>query len=160
MPSRSEDALIALRQIFLAVEIDSRALAKQTSLNPSQFILLQLLKSKKFMTPGEIAKNMSLAHATVSTLTEKLRKNGLVKREASSTDKRSQTISLTELGRETLFKAPDILQRHFEKRFETIREEEQEQIVFVLKQLSSILGADDIDAAPLLDVGSATSVSH
>jgi len=160
MPSRSENALISLRQILLAVEIDSRSLAKQTGLNPSQFILLQLLKSKKSMTPGEIAKNMSLAHATVSTLTEKLRKTGLVKREVSPTDKRSQKISLTELGRETLFNAPDILQRHFEKQFENIKAEDQEQIVLVLKQLSSILGADDIDAAPLLDVGSATSISH
>ncbi len=160
MSLRSEEALIALRQIFLAVEIDSRALAKQSNLNPSQFILLQLLNSKKFMTPGEIAKNMSLAHATVSTLTEKLRKTGLVRRETCTADKRSQTISLTELGRETLFNAPDILQRRFEKQFENVREEEQEQIVFVLKQLSSILGADDIDAAPLLDVGSATSIAQ
>lgn len=160
MPPRSEEALIALRQILLAVEVDSRALAKQSSLNPSQFILLQLLKSKIHMTPSEIARDMSLAHATVSTLTDKLLRAGLINRQVSATDKRSQTITLTELGKHTLFKAPDILQRRFENKFKDISEVEQDEIILNLKKISVILGADDIDAAPLLDIGRATDLSQ
>ncbi|WP_416877432.1 MarR family winged helix-turn-helix transcriptional regulator [Litorimonas sp.] len=160
MPSRSEDALISLRQILLAVEVDSRFLAKQSALNPSQFILLQLLHTRNKMTPSEIARDMSLAHATVSTLTDKLKQAGLIKREVSVTDKRSQTISLTDLGRQTLLQAPDILQRRFETGFKNISEERQQQMISVLGQISVLLGAENIDAAPLLDVGPATDLSE
>ena len=160
MPSRSEDALIPLRQILLAVEIDSRFLAKQSALNPSQFILLQLLQTKNEMTPSQIARDMSLAHATVSTLTDKLKQAGLIKREVSLKDKRSQTISLTDLGRQTLFQAPDIIQRRFEAEFKNIPDERQKQMISVLKQISALLGANNIDAAPLLDVGPATDLSQ
>lgn len=160
MTSRSEQALISLRQILLAVEVDSRFLAKQSALNPSQFILLQLLQSKKSMTPSEIAKDMSLAHATVSTLTDKLHQAGLIKREVSAKDRRSQKISLTELGRQTLFKAPDILQRRFESEFKNVSEQRQTEMISVLRQISALLGAEEIDAAPLLDVGPVTDLSQ
>jgi len=159
MPTRSEDALIALRQILLAVEVDSRALAKKSALNPSKFILLQLLQSKIKMTPSEIARDMSLAHATVSTLMDGLGQAGLINRQISASDKRSQTISLTELGKKTLFDAPDILQRRFEEKFKNIIEPEQDKIISALKQISVMLGADDIDASPLLDIGRVTDHS-
>ncbi len=112
------------------------------------------------MTPSEIARDMSLAHATVSTLTDKLKQAGLIKREVSVTDKRSQTISLTDLGRQTLLQAPDILQRRFETGFKNISEERQQQMISVLGQISVLLGAENIDAAPLLDVGPATDLSE
>lgn len=159
MSARSKEALIALRQILLAVEVDSRSLAKQSHLNPSQFILLQLLQSKTKMTPSEIARDMSLAHATVSTLTDKLGQAGLIKREVSERDKRSQTISLTNVGLQTLIRAPDILQRRFEEKFKEALEPEQDKIISTLKQISIMLGAEDIEAAPLLDVGLATDLS-
>ena len=63
---------------------------------------------------------------------------------------------ITSAGTELLRKAPKPLQENFLHRFESLREWEQHQVVFVLKQVSEMMGARHIDAAPLLDTGEVT----
>ena len=63
---------------------------------------------------------------------------------------------ITNAGRELLTKAPKPLQENFLLRFERLREWEQQQLVFVLKQVAEMMGARYIDAAPLLDTGEVT----
>ena len=63
---------------------------------------------------------------------------------------------ITNAGTELLTKAPKPLQENFLHRFESLREWEQHQLVFVLKQVSEMMGARHIDAAPLLDTGEVT----
>jgi hypothetical protein len=63
---------------------------------------------------------------------------------------------ITDAGQELLIKAPKPLQENFLHRFERLREWEQHQLVFVLKQVAEMMGARHIDAAPLLDTGEVT----
>ncbi|MEL7027960.1 MAG: MarR family transcriptional regulator [Pseudomonadota bacterium] len=153
MADRIEPALIALRQILRATEISSRALAKDCGLTPSQLILMQITENKANPTPSFLAKEASLSQATVTALIDKLEKRGLVRRRRDEVDKRKVCIELTELGSQTLDEAPDSLQTRFERGFARLESWEKSFLVAALERTAGLLDAEDLDAAPVLDVG-------
>lgn len=153
MSTRLEPALIALRQILRATEISSRALAKQCGLTPSQLILLQVIEDQKDVTAGYLSKELSLSQATITALLIKLEDRQLVRRRRDEKDKRRVYVDLTESGAEVLRNAPDILQERFERGFLHMESWEQSFLVAALERTVSLLDAEELDAAPVLDVG-------
>lgn len=156
---RRESALIALRQILRATELNSRALAKNSGLNPSQLILLHLLAREGAVTSGKAAEHMSLSQATVTALADKLLARNLISRVRDAADKRRVMLSLTEAGTDLLDNVPDMLQARFSHRFETIKDWEQAWLVAALERVAAMLDAEDMDAAPVLDVGAISEIS-
>lgn len=153
MTSRIDHALIALRQILRATEISSRALAKQCGLTPSQLILMEMIAKSGGAAPSALAKDISLSHATVTALIDKLASRGLLQRMPDATDKRRVTVVLTEQGAAILENAPSILQQRFERGFEKLEDWEQSFLVAGLERAVALLDAEELDAAPVLDVG-------
>ena len=153
MTERLEPALIALRQILRATEISSRALAKDCGLTPSQLILMQITEDTENPTPSFLAKKASLSQATVTALIDKLEKRQFVRRRRDDGDKRRVYVELTEQGSRTLREAPDSLQTRFEKGFAKLEPWEQSFLVAALERTTGLLDAEDLDAAPVLDVG-------
>ena len=153
MTTRLDDALIALRQILRATEISSRALAKQCGLTPSQLILMELIAKSGGAAPSALAKEISLSHATVTALIDKLESRKLLKRTPDASDKRRIIVVLTEEGAAMLESAPSILQQRFERGFGKLKEWEQSYLVAALERTVSLLDAEELDAAPVLDVG-------
>lgn len=153
MTDRLDNALIALRQILRATEISSRALAKQCGLTPSQLILMEMIAKSGAATPSALSKDISLSHATVTALIDKLENRQLLKRSPDATDKRRIIVTLTKEGAATLESAPSILQQRFERGFGKLEEWEQSFLVAALERTATLLDAEDIDAAPVLDVG-------
>ncbi|WDI30541.1 MarR family transcriptional regulator [Hyphococcus flavus] len=160
MSERLDVALISLRQILRATEISSRALAKACGLTPSQLIMLQVLeKEGGAATPSLIAKELSLSQATVTSLIDKLEHRQIVRRNKDEQDKRRVLVELTDQGQATLANAPSILQQRFERGFEKLENWEQSFLVAALERTAMLLEAEDIDAAPVLDVGGINTVS-
>lgn len=153
MTFRSDAALVALRRIIRATELDSRALAKQSGLTPSQLLLLQMLAKEGAMTAGAIAKSASLSQATVTALLDKLEARGLLRRARDTADRRRVFVELTEAGRLSETNAPGLLQERFEKRFGKLQDWEQAFLIAALEKTAALLDAEDIDAAPVLYVG-------
>jgi len=153
MTSRLDYALISLRQILRATEISSRALAKQCGLTPSQLILMEIIAKAGAAAPGALAKEISLSQATVTALIDKLESRNLVKRMADLGDKRRVNVVLTAEGAATLENAPSILQQRFERGFEKLEDWEQSFLVAALERTVMLLDAEELDAAPVLDVG-------
>jgi DNA-binding MarR family transcriptional regulator len=153
-PSTKQDnALIALRQIIRATELNSRVLAKQSGLNPSQLILLNLIERKKQISPGEAAKTMSISQGTVTVLAEKLAVKGFLARRKSEEDKRKFILTLTDQGLAAINSAPDMLQERFLYAFGKMESWEQSYLVGALERVALMLDADELDAAPVLDIG-------
>lgn len=157
---QSEAALIALRQILRATEISSRALAKSSGLSPSQLILLQVLSKSRIETPSSLAKQVSLSQATLTTLLDKLVKLGLITRRKDEVDKRRVLIEITDKGTEVLDTTPSSLQMRFEDRFANLESWEQSFLVAALERIAGMLDAEDLDAAPVLDVGKITTLTE
>ena len=157
---RLEPALIALRQILRATEINSRALAKQCALNPSQLILMQIIANAKSATPSFLAKEASLSQATVTALIDKLEKRSFVRRRRDEIDKRRVHVEMTEQGLSILGNAPDSLQQRFESAFNKLESWEQSFLVAALERTVSLLDAEQLDAAPVLDVGAVGTLAE
>lgn len=153
MENRSETALIALRQILRATEMSSRKLAGQSGLTPSQLIILQIIGRLEHAMPSQLARETSLTQATVTALVDKLERRSMVTRRKDTQDKRRVIVELTDLGRQTLSFAPDLLQDQFIARFNTLEAWEQSMLIAALEKVASLLGAEEIDASPVLDVG-------
>lgn len=149
----SGQALISLRRILKAVDAHARALARETSLTPSQLVVLKELAAAGGAQPGELARAAGLKQATISVLLDRLETRGLVQRTRGSADRRTVQVQITPEGRMTLAGAPDLLQAEFGARFEQLADWEQAYINAALTRLVGLLGAEGIDASPVLDVG-------
>lgn len=89
----------------------------------------------------------------MTTILDRLEKRELVYRKRSSTDKRKVHAYLTEQAEETLKEAPIPLQDHFTRKFEGLEEWEQAMMISSLQRVAHMMDANDIDASPILDVG-------
>lgn len=148
-----EEVLVALRRVIRATDLHSKHLAKTTGLTAPQILLLQTIRDKGQMTIGELASDMNLSQATVTTILDRLEKRELVYRERSTTDKRKVHAHLTEKADDVLRSAPIPLQEQFTRQFSDLQEWEQTMIISSLQRVAHMMDAQHIDAAPLLDVG-------
>jgi len=151
--SSINEVLVALRRVIRATDLYSKHLAKTTGLTAPQILLLQTIHEKGQVTIGEISNTMSLSQATVTTIIDRLEKRKLVFRERSKEDKRKVHAHLTDEAIEILKNAPTPLQSHFSKQFDELQDWEKAMMISSLQRIAQMMDAQDIDAAPLLDVG-------
>jgi len=150
---RIEEVLIALRRVIRATDLHSKHLAKTTGLTSPQIMVLQSIRNLGQVTIGEIAQAVSLSQATVTTILDRLEKRELVFRERSVTDKRKVHAHLTDHALELLKQAPTPLQDQLTQQFSHLKEWEQSLLVSSLQRVAQMMNAHDMDAAPVLDVG-------
>jgi DNA-binding MarR family transcriptional regulator len=148
-----EEALVAIRRVMRATEINSLSLAKKSQLTPTQHIVLQIIANKKHTTPSHISYITTLRHTTIATVINKLLSNDLITREKGINDKRIQYLNITEEGLKILESSPDVLQDKFKEQFSSLNDWEQSMIVSCLQRVAQFIGAEEIDAAPILDYG-------
>lgn len=148
-----EEVLVALRRVIRATDLHSRRLVKTANVTGPQLLLLQILHNKGDMTIGELARDMSLSQATVTTILDRLEKRELVTRVRSQQDKRKVYPQLTHKGSKVLEKAPTALQEDFVRKFKSLSEWEQSMIIASLQRVAEMMDANHIDASPFLDIG-------
>jgi DNA-binding MarR family transcriptional regulator len=145
--------LRALRRILQATEISTRQLAAATGLTPSQLLVLRQIVARDRPTPGAIAAALHFSQATITSIVDRLEASGLVTRHRSERDKRQFILTGTPKGHAALTRAPDMLQTEFQKHFCALPKWEQAMILAAVEKLSVLMGAQNLDAAPLLDGG-------
>jgi DNA-binding MarR family transcriptional regulator len=153
MSARSEEALIALRQIQRRTEQASKKLAAQAGLTPSQLLVMQILSERGEISAGEVSNLTQLKHATITSLVDKLVARGLAARRRSDEDRRRVWLKLLPEGEAAITSAPDLLQQTFQSRFEGLPDWHQSMLVSSLERIAALLDAEDLDAAPVLDIG-------
>lgn len=151
--ARHDEVLVALRKIIRATDLYSRKLSKFAGLTAPQLLIMQAVAARGEMTMGEIAHQVSLSQATVTTILDRLEKRGLLQRQRGSSDKRRVYASLTPAGDEIIRESPTPLQQEFMERFEQLRDWEQSLILSSLQRVAAMMNAEEIDASPVLDVG-------
>ena len=149
-----DEVLIALRRVIRATDLHSKYLSKTTGLTAPQILLLQTIRAKGDMTVGQLAAEMSLSQATVTTIIDRLEKKEFVFRERSTEDKRKVFTYLSEPALEILKSAPAPLQDQFTRQFNDLQEWEKTMIISSLQRVAQMMDAQHIDASPVLDVGS------
>ena len=150
---RLEQVLTSLRRVIRATDLHSKRLAKTSGLTAPQILLLQAIRRSEGATIGQLAVEVSLSQATVTTILDRLEKRGHIERARSTVDKRKVHVHLTDLGTEILRDAPTPLQEHFARQFNDLQEWEQTMIIAALQRVAYMMDAEHIDASPVLDIG-------
>jgi DNA-binding MarR family transcriptional regulator len=151
--NRIDEVLISLRRVTRAIDLHSKHLMKTAGLTAPQMLILQTLRDQGDAIISDVANQISLSQATVTSILDRLEKRGLVMRERSQQDKRKVFACLTDAGNELIRNAPMPLQDYFIRQFSDLQDWEQTQIISALQRVAHMMDAQHIDAAPLLDVG-------
>jgi DNA-binding MarR family transcriptional regulator len=153
MSAHEEEILRSLRRIMRAVDLYSRKLVTETGLSGPQLVCLRELARFGPMQSSHLAQSVNLSPATVTGILDRLESRALIARERQLADKRRVLVSLTEPGREALSEAPPALQDSFLFKLRALPVRQQAAIDTTLKQIVSMMAAEDLDAAPMLIAG-------
>jgi DNA-binding MarR family transcriptional regulator len=149
-----EGVLVALRRVIRATDLHSKRLSKHAGLTGPQLLIMRSIRDLGEVTIGTIADKVSLSQATVTTILDRLEHRQLVYRVRSTQDKRKVHAHLTNEGVDILARAPNPLQEEFIRKFQNLAEWEQTMILASLQRVANMMDADEIDASPVLTVGS------
>jgi len=146
------DVLISLRRIIRATDLQSKRMVKSCGLTIPQVMVLRAIYSLGDVTVKRISDDVSLSQATVTTILNRLEDKKLVERVRSKLDKRVVNARLTRSGQEVLASTPPLLHEKFIERFEALEEWEKTQVLSSLQRVATMMDAESIDAAPMLDI--------
>ncbi|WP_054675226.1 MarR family transcriptional regulator [Parasalinivibrio latis] len=153
---KHEEVLVALRQIMRAIDLHSRKLNKTSGLTGPQLVIMRAMRELGQVTIRHLAAETNMSQATATTILDRLEKRGLIVRQRSNVDKRKVHPHLTEEGEALLANAPRPLQDSFINRFQELEEWEQSLLLSSVQRISSMMNADNLDVAPLLEMQSLT----
>jgi DNA-binding MarR family transcriptional regulator len=151
------EVLVALRRIIRATDLHSKRLLKISGLTTPQVIVLQSIRDLGEVNAGQISAHVSLSQGTVTSILDRLEKHGLIERYRSLTDRRVVHARLTAAGRTVLRKGPALLHERFIEAFEGLSRSRQNEIMTTLNEVAEMMGAGNLDAAPLLDIATPRS---
>lgn len=154
--ANQNELLVAIRQITRAIDLNSKRLQKEAGLTASQLVILQALNEDDRLKPSDIARRVHLSQATVTSIVDRLQRDGMVEREKSARDGRVVEVVLTRTGRDRLNGSPPLLQEGFLNRFDALAPWEKTQLISSLQRLAALMNAEGIDAAPILEIGALT----
>ena len=114
--------------------------------------MLQLLTEYDEISVGWVSEQTHLKNATITSLVDKLVARHMVSRRRCDTDRRRVWIKIEPAGLAALRDTPFPLQSKFEQRFERLPDWQQTMLVASLELVSTMLDANESDAAAILDV--------
>jgi len=145
--------LRALRRVLRSTEIGNRELALATGLTPSQWLVLREIDSRGQTNPSAVAQALQFSQATITALVDRLVALDFVRRQRSDLDKRQVRLEVTPAGKAALVEVSDPLQANFTARFAALQSWEQAMLLAAVERLATLLDAQGMEAAPLLDSG-------
>ncbi|BBB30953.1 MarR family winged helix-turn-helix transcriptional regulator [Neptunomonas japonica] len=147
-----QEVLVSLRRIIRATDMQSKRIMKTCGLTIPQVMVLRAIATLGDVTVKRISDDVSLSQATVTTILNRLEDRKFVERVRSIKDRRIVNARLTESGKATLTSAPPLLHEEFINRFESLDDQGKIKILSSLQQVATMMDAESIDAAPLLDI--------
>jgi DNA-binding MarR family transcriptional regulator len=156
---KHQQLLIALRKVIRAIGLHSKQLNKTSGLTTPQLLIMLEIDKTSGINSSQVAKNVNLSAATVTNILDRLENKGLVSRVRSTQDKRKVSLYLTEDGKALLLNAPQALQEHFIENFANLAQWEQSQLLSSMERLAGMMDANEIDAAPLLELNAMSASS-
>ena len=151
-PTLWQEVLVELRRIIRATDLQSKRMVKACGLTIPQIVVLRAIADLGDVTVRRVSEHVSLSQATVTTILNRLESRALVTRVRSESDKRVVNARLTLAGVAVLDSSPTPLHEKFIESFDALKAEEQREILAALQRVAEMMGAEHIDAAPLLDV--------
>lgn len=143
-----------IRQIIQSVNIHSRKLRTEHAITAPQLVTLLCVLDGEPLTATEIARRVHLSSSTVVGILDRLESRALIARQRRTDDRRHVLVTATDAGRALGRQAPSPLQDKLAKALRELPEAERAEIERSLTRVVELMGARDIEAAPVLESGS------
>ncbi len=156
---KHQELLIALRKVIRAIDLHSKHLSKTSGLTSPQLLIMLEIDKISGVNSSQVAKSVNLSAATVTNILDRLENKNLISRVRDTQDKRKVGLYLTDNGKALLLNAPQALQEHFIDKFSNLAQWEQSQLLSSMERLSEMMDANEIDAAPLLELNAMSASS-
>ena len=150
---KHDELLVALRKVIRAIDLHSKQLERQVGLTGPQLLVMRAITKFNGAMVKEIADHTNLSPATITSILDRLQSRELVIRQRCTEDKRKVGVYLTDAGIKALQAAPQMLQEHFIRRFDDLKDWEQSLLVSSMQRLAAMMNAEQLDASPLLEIG-------
>lgn len=150
---REQEILVAIRRVMRAVDMRSKQLQRKAGLTVPQWLVLQALNEAGSQQISALARRVSLSHATVTSILNRLSDKGFIHRERNSDDRRAVRVYLTDKGRTAFERAPELLQEAFVSRYRQLEPWEQKLLTSAIERVASMMEADELEASPILEIG-------
>ncbi|MDA3833968.1 MAG: MarR family transcriptional regulator [Spirochaetales bacterium] len=147
-----KEVLRTLRKITRGIDLHSQQLVKSHGLTGPQLLVLKELSENPSITPSQLARRLSISQATITTMLDRLAKNGHLKRFRDTADKRKVHIELQEKGLDILERSPSVLQEDFVRTFSNLPDWQQTQILSSLQRVAQLMNAQNIQVSPHIGV--------
>ena len=148
--TREQQIVAAVRKITRAVDLHSKRLVEVFGLTGPQLATLQEAGRLGPTSASTIARAVHLSQATVTGILTRLERRALITRSRSEADRREIVVSVTDKAEKVLDEAPSLLQDRFRHKLERLEEWERLLILSTLERIATLMGAEQIDAAPHL----------
>jgi len=147
------EILRSLRQIKRAMSLHSRKLASEVGLTVPQLLCLKAIAEapNQELSPGVMAQQIQVTPGTVTGITDRLVKLGLIDRQHRPGDRRRVYLTLTERGQQHYDQAPKPFQERFIEHLEALDDSERAHILDALHTVVQLMDAGDLSDAPLLN---------
>lgn len=131
-------SMVVMRKAFRTIDAKVSESFREFGLTPTQFGVLDVLFAKGgAMKIGELIDSMLATSGNMTVVIKNMEKNGWVTRTICPTDKRAYLVTLTEAGRDLIQKALPAHIVAVEETFSVLTEEEQEQLIELLKKFKN-----------------------
>ena len=148
--------LKAIRRILRRTAEHSRHLSKEAGLTATQLLCLRVIGqagAREEITAAQLSEAIQLTPATVSRILERLESLELITRQRATEDRRKVRLRVTRSGRARLKKLPLPLQERFLERLDALPVRERQELLNSLETIVEMMGAGDLDVAPVLAPG-------
>jgi len=105
---------LLLRVICSLIRLHGREILSRHHLSPPQFEIMTAIYFEGEMSQNEMPKKLHLAKSTISSLLDRLEKQGMISKKKTQSDKRIAVIRLT-------FKGANVIEQVIERRRELLR---------------------------------------
>jgi DNA-binding MarR family transcriptional regulator len=135
-----------LRRIVKALALYSQAVRRAYGLTGSQLWAVKTLQRFGPMMVGQLAGELAVHQSSVSTLVDRLRDRGFVRRVRSAPDRRFVRVELTAEGQRLAARAPEAAQGRLLRGLQAMTSAEVRRLRRAIARLVSTMEAEGIDA--------------
>ena len=101
---------------------------REAGMAPLKLLILSIARKKEGISPGEFCRRFHLDVSRVTRLTQSLEREGFLRRERDSEDRRYLRLSLTEEGLVFLRQQTALIEEEFGRRLEGLSSEELDEL--------------------------------
>ncbi len=128
--------ILFVQTAYAVLKYADAHLYRKARLSISKLVVMRALASNNgVMTPSEIAEWTQTERHTITTLIERMKRDGLIRTERNPRDRRFVNVSLTDKGREVLMQAMPVAREIVDQVMSSISEDDALQLEKSLRVL-------------------------